>query len=191
MDERWRGMTGSGKNNSGGDSQSLRDDKSFVDDSFETYEDYKRFLKEMHKDMFEKNENIKAEQAQSQKKASDYEQAFNTYRENLNTMSEANRMAMEIMKSIAHIQSQYIKQVFDDFGQMIRENAEAQQTAEKGNTSTDPAQHFKKAMNRAFDHSAQIADILINSNHELFQTAKKTINDNVSLFNNIMFKRKH
>lgn len=170
--------------------QLSEENKKFINESFETYEAYKSFLKGMYKEMSEKAENNQhTEQENAKKTNSDYEHAFNTYRENLNVMGEANRMAMEIMKSIAHIQSQYMKQVFDDFGQMIRENAEPQENASEN--KSDPSQHFKKAMNRAFDHSAQIADILINSNHELFQNAKKTINDNVSLFNNIMFKYKN
>ena len=44
----------------------------------------------------------------------DKEAMMNSHKKNMEALTEANKMAIEVMKSLAHLQSQYVKQTFED-----------------------------------------------------------------------------
>lgn len=47
-----------------------------------------------------------------------------SHRKNLDALTEANKMAIAVMKSIAQLQGQYLKQTFEDFSTSLKEKVE-------------------------------------------------------------------
>ena len=49
------------------------------------------------------------------------EAVMENHRKNLTAIQDANKMAVEVIKTIAQLQSQYVKQTFEDMNAMMRE----------------------------------------------------------------------
>lgn len=84
------------------------------------------------------------------------------HNKNLDALSDSNRMAIEVLKSIAKLQSDYIKQTFEDMNHILRESIK--------NNSKDHQAHAKKiqeTMHRSLDHSINIGSVMANSHKEI------------------------
>ena len=119
-------------------------------------------------DMFKAfTQNMKAPQV-------DRDGMINNHRKNLESINDANKMAIEVMKSISNLQTQYIRQTFEDFNTMLRDM-----------TSTPPSQEqwqnqssrLKEAMSKAIDHSSSIANIVVKSNADIYSKMQNRMTD--------------
>lgn len=102
--------------------------------------------------------------------AFDKESLMKSHQRNLEALNEATKMAMEVMKSIATLQSQYVKQTFDDMSKVMKD-----MMGQPLNKNADPkdalkthAGAVKDHVSRAFDHTANISNIIAKSQREMF-----------------------
>lgn len=120
--------------------------------------------------------------------ALDKDTFMNNQRQNMEAISDANKMAVEVMRSLANLQSQYMRQTFDDFGNMMREAMANPASPENVNRQNEALQ---KTMKRTMEYSTNMGDILVGSGQQIAGKAQNHIQDNVNLFNNIVSKYKN
>ncbi len=93
------------------------------------------------------------------------EDMMKAHKKNMETLSEANKMAVEVMKSIATLQSQYIKKTFEDMSEVMKDfmKPDASKEALRKRSAT-----VQDQIHRAFDHTANVNNILSTSQREMF-----------------------
>jgi phasin family protein len=89
---------------------------------------------------------------------------FATHRKNLESLNEANKMAADVMKSIATLQGQFIRQAFDDMTSFMRDAMTQKLTPEV------QGEKIKGAVAKAMEHSSNIANIMLKSNQDIFKS---------------------
>ena len=105
----------------------------------------------------------------------DKESMMMSHRKNMEALTEANRMAVEVMKSIAQLQSQYVKQTFDDMASIMKD-AMAHPPASK-EAMTKHTDHVKSQVERAVGHSNNVASSVAKSQKEIFDLMHKRYSD--------------
>lgn len=120
----------------------------------------------------------------------DREAMIENHRKNLEVMNDASKMAMEVLKSIAQLQSQYVKQTFEEMNSALREMMAAKKP-ETENQWESHASKIKEAMTKAFDHSASIANVVVKSHrdihgklHDRFSEGMEHLKDSASKYKN-------
>lgn len=101
----------------------------------------------------------------------DKESMMMSHRKNMEALTEANRMAVEVMKSIAQLQSQYVKQTFEDMTSIMKD-AMAHPPASKEAVAKHTG-HVKSHVEKAVEHGSNIASTLAKSQKEIFDLMHK------------------
>ncbi|WP_010302780.1 phasin family protein [Candidatus Odyssella thessalonicensis] len=116
----------------------------------------------------------------SQKMASgiDKESMMLSHRKNMEALTEANRMAIEVMKSITQLQSQYVKQTFEDMASIMKDSM-AHPPASKEAVAKH-ANHVKSQVEKAVSHSKNVAGTIANSQKEIFDLMHKRYSESMS-----------
>jgi phasin family protein len=96
----------------------------------------------------------------------DKEAMMNSHKKNMEALTEANKMAVEVMKSLAHLQSQYVKQTFEDMTSLMRERLANPKPSKEA--VEKHSNHIKDQVQKAFDHGANITSTLAKSQKEIF-----------------------
>jgi len=96
------------------------------------------------------------------------EAVMENHRKNLTAIQDANKMAVEVIKTIAQLQSQYVKQTFEDMNAMMREIMSSSSKPASAGNSKSHAEKIKTAMTRAFDHSTNVANVVAKSHQEIY-----------------------
>ena len=122
-------------------------------------------------------EMFKAFAADMKKPTVDREALMSNHRKNLDAINDANKMAVQVVKMIADLQSQYVRQTFDDMNAMVRELSASKPSAD--NQWESHASKIKEAMTRAIDHSTSIANVMVKSNSEISGKMKNHFNDHL------------
>jgi phasin family protein len=126
----------------------------------------------------------------SMKKPSiDREAIMNNHRKNLDAINDANKMAVEVIKTIAQLQSQYVRQTFEDINAMMREMSASKPSPHHQWESH--AGKIKEVMTKAIDHSASIANVVLKSNHELHGKMQDRFNEHLDEMKEKSSKYKH
>lgn len=120
----------------------------------------------------------------------DKEAVMASHRKNLDALTEANKMAVEVMKSITQLQGQYLKQAFEDFSAVMKDtmgNVASKETAEKH------GQHVKDQIAKAMDHGSAITNTLAKSKKEIFELMHNRFSESVEEFKESKekLKKKH
>lgn len=93
------------------------------------------------------------------------EDMMKAHKRNMETLTEANKMAVEVMRSIATLQSQYIKKTFEDMSEVMKDVMKPDNSKE-GLRNRNA--HIQDQMHRAFDHTANVNNILSKTQREMF-----------------------
>lgn len=105
----------------------------------------------------------------------DKQAMMSSHKKNMEALTEANKMAIEVMKSIAQLQSQYVKQTFEDMTSIMRD------TLSHPKKSKDMVEkrshHLKDQVQKAFDHGATITSTLAKSQKEIFDLMHSRYHD--------------
>ena len=109
----------------------------------------------------------------------DKEAAFAKQRKNIESLTEANKMAIEVLKSISKLQSQYIRQTFEDMNEMMKDMIKIK-TKEDWEKQTDK---MKDGMEKATEHGKNLMGILSQSNHSIFDVMQKRAFENFEEIN--------
>lgn len=110
------------------------------------------------------------------------EALMKSHRRNLEALTEANHMAVEVMKSIAKMQSQYIKQSFEDMSSIMK-GVVAQPKGEKPamkDVLNRNADIVKDQVHRAFEHSSNVTDLISRSQREMFDRMQERYQEGAS-----------
>ena len=98
----------------------------------------------------------------------DKEAMMSSHKKNMEALTEANKMAVEVMKSIAQLQSQYVKQTFEDMKSIMQE-VKTHPKPSKEAIETH-SYYMKDQIQKAFDHGTKITATLAKSQKEIFDT---------------------
>jgi hypothetical protein len=123
------------------------------------------------KDMFAKFHEHHAHKAHKV----DHEAVLAGHKKNLEALTDANKMAVEVMKSIAELQGQFVRQTFEDMNKMIRENM-SHKPGEKKDFSVS-ADSFKNSMQKAVDHAGKVGEVLKKSGGEIHAHLKNHVEE--------------
>lgn len=111
---------------------------------------------------------------------------FANQRKNIESLTEANKMAIEVLKSISQLQSQYIRETFEDMNEMMKDMIKIK-TKEDWEKQTNK---MKDGMEKATEHGKNLMSILSKSNHSIFDVMQKRAFENFEEIN-LNKKKKH
>ncbi len=104
----------------------------------------------------------------------DREEVLNSHRKNLEALSEAQKMAFEVVKNIAQLQAQFVRQTFEEMNESMREIIHNPTSREKLSAHVDTV---KKTISKAVDHHSNLSDILLKSNLDVYKLVQKRFKD--------------
>ena len=104
----------------------------------------------------------------------DREQILKSHRKNLEALSEAQKMAFEVIKNIAQLQAQFVRQTFEEMNESMREVIHNPTSREKLSAHVDTV---KKSMSKAIDHHSNLSDILLKSNLDVYKLVQERFKD--------------
>jgi phasin family protein len=96
----------------------------------------------------------------------DKEKIMKSHRKNIEALTEANKMAVDVLKSLAQLQSQYMKKSFEDMTNMIQGSMK---TGDKANPTEKHATAIKGHIDRTLEHSQAITSTLAQSHRDIYQ----------------------
>lgn len=116
------------------------------------------------KDMFEKFTDFAKEAKPNHAKI------MENHKKNLEAIGEANKIAVDVLKSLAKMQTEFVKQTFEDMNAMMRK-AMTQKPSQPIDISqySDTLQH---SLQRTFEHTKNVGNVLSNSSKEIHARAK-------------------
>ncbi len=106
----------------------------------------------------------------------DREDMLNKHRKNLETLSDAQKMIMEVLKTITQLQSQFVRQSFDEIHESLREVMRNPTSQDKISIHADK---IKETMAKAVDHSSNIANVILKSNLDVYNLVQDRFKENV------------
>ena len=95
----------------------------------------------------------------------DHKALIESHKKNLKVLSDAHKKTAEVMKSIATLQSQFVKQTFEDLNTAMRSTMT--QKAGKPIDLSGHADTMKNSLHRAVDHAQSISSMLSSSGKEI------------------------
>lgn len=95
-------------------------------------------------------------------------------RKTAEAIADVSRMATDVVKAMSSLQSQFMRQSMDDFGMMMKEFTAAPMSTE---TYRNQASRMKDSMHKAMDHSAQMSNIVVKSNSDLYDKFQNHFSD--------------
>ncbi len=117
-------------------------------------------------------------------------QTFAANKKNMESLQDANRMALEVMRQITALQGRFMQQTFDDVTEMVRENMEfSNKTPQE--YMADQGERIQMAVSRAMDHSSNLSDIMLKSNQRLFKNVKTQFDEGMKEMHIHLSKMKH
>ncbi|CAO5674486.1 MAG: hypothetical protein HEEMFOPI_00068 [Holosporales bacterium] len=120
----------------------------------------------------------------------DQDKMLKMHQKNMETLNEANKLALDVMRQIATLQGQFMSQTFQEVDHLIRENL-----AFKNQSPQEAAQkqteRFQGAVQRAMDHSHNVSQVMLKSNQELFKSVQNRFEEGMKEMNTTFNKTKH
>ena len=112
--------------------------------------------------------------AEQGKSMMDRDAMINNHRKNMDAMNDASKTAMDLLKSVTHLQNQYVRQAFEDFNTMMRDMMQSPQSPEQMEMQ---ASRLKESMTKAIDHTSNVANIVVKTNSEIYKKAQNHAQD--------------
>ncbi|MCE2716039.1 MAG: phasin family protein [Pseudomonadota bacterium] len=99
-----------------------------------------------------------------------HEKIMENHKKNLEAIGEANKVALDVLKSLAKMQSEFVKQTFEEMNSMMRA-AMTQKPGQPIDMSkySDTIQH---SLQRTVEHSKNVNSVLSNSGKEIHAKMK-------------------
>ncbi|HLD95033.1 MAG TPA: phasin family protein [Alphaproteobacteria bacterium] len=109
------------------------------------------------------------------------EDLMSGHRKNLESLTDAAKMAAEVTKSVAQLQGQFVKQLFGDM-QAWGKNLE--ELFSKEAKIENQASRMKDTFNQGMDHGMKLATIVRQGQKDIYDVFKKRMEENFSDFQN-------
>jgi phasin family protein len=119
----------------------------------------------------------------------DREALINNHKKNMEAMNDASKMAVEVLKSIAQLQTQYTRQTFEDMSKIVQEMSSSSQNQQW--TPPNQTDRLRDMMVRAFDHSNNLSNIMSQSNQKLYGAFQDHVNESMETIRKSADKKKH
>lgn len=101
---------------------------------------------------------------------------FSMHKQHMDALSEAQKTAMDVVKSISQMQQQYMKQTFDSVTSMMKD----MMTQGMGpDMFSKYGENIKKYMNHSIDYGVNLAEMLGKSQKDICNSMKDTVEDRV------------
>lgn len=115
----------------------------------------------------------------------DHAKVMDNHKKNLEALNDANKMAAEVMKSLASLQNQFVKQTFEDLNAMMRS-----MMTQKPGQPADLSVHseiMQGSLQRAMDHAKNVSSVLSSSGQEIharvnqrFDEVKEVVKEHIA-----------
>ncbi len=99
-------------------------------------------------------------------------------RQNMEILTEVNRVASDLVKQVSQLQTHYIQNVFDDWQKLSK----AATTPPSLQTMNDHMGSLRGQISRTMEHGSHIAGVLMKSNAEIVKTVQNRMSDIVSSY---------
>jgi hypothetical protein len=106
----------------------------------------------------------------------DRDTLLSNHRKNIEALTEASKVASDVMRSVTQLQQQYVKQVFESMSSMMKE------TVNKGvnqDAFKQQAEKFKNHINQSLEHGVTVASVVSKSQKQIYDMMKDHVNQNV------------
>ncbi|CAO4839023.1 MAG: hypothetical protein CNLJKLNK_00894 [Holosporales bacterium] len=120
----------------------------------------------------------------------DREKILHLHRKNMETLNEANKMAVDVMRQITQMQGQFMRQTFEEIDEVIRENLAYKNVTPQEQMAKN-TQRVQNAVQRAVEHSGNMSQIMLKSNQELFKNVQNQFEEGMKEMQAMMNKTKH
>ncbi len=109
----------------------------------------------------------------------DREQILENHRKNLETLGEAQKMAVELLKTVAQLQSQFLRQTFDEMNESLRDVMRNPTSKDRFQTHADK---MKETMEKAVDHTSNLANVILKSNLDVYKLVQDRFKQGLESF---------
>jgi phasin family protein len=120
----------------------------------------------------------------------DQEKMLDMHKKNMETLTEANKLAVDVMRQIAQLQGQFLTQTFTEVDQLVRENL-AFKNAKPEECVKKNTERFKGAVERAMEHSNNVSQVMLKSNQDIFKTVQNRFEEGMKEMQANFNKTKH
>lgn len=120
--------------------------------------------------------------------AFDREALLNNHKRNMEAIGEASRMAIDVMRSLGELQTQFMRQAFEDISAMAQQGISAPLGPDAFNRQTEAMQNTFK---RAQEHASNIGRVFHKAGQEAQHQTQKQMEENIDLFNQMTSKYKN
>lgn len=110
-----------------------------------------------------------------------------SHKKNLEALTEANKMAVEVMKSISQLQTQYIKQTFEDMSAIMQNITSASSSQA---TLAQHSQNVKDQLSRIMDHGTNISNTMKNGQREILDIMHNRFSEGMNEANDMFAHKK-
>ncbi len=104
----------------------------------------------------------------------DKEMYMNNQRKVVDALSDANKMAMEVAKTLSSLQNQFMKQAFEDMNIIMKSMSAAPMSPESWKVQ---ANAMKDSMSKAVEHSSNMSNTVIKSQSDLYNKFQNHFQD--------------
>ncbi len=118
------------------------------------------------------------------------EKTFAANKKNMESLQDANRMALEVMRQITELQGSFMQQTFEDVTEMVRENMSFKNKTPQ-EYMANQSERIQMAVSRAMEHSSNISNIMLKSNQKLFKSVKTQFDEGMKEMHIHLSKMKH
>ncbi|RZI45405.1 phasin family protein [Candidatus Finniella inopinata] len=110
----------------------------------------------------------------------DHEAILSHHKKNLDALSDAQKMAVDVIKNIAQLQTQFMRQTFEEMQSSFKEVMQSPASKEKLKAHAD---NVKQSLFKAVDHHSNISDIVLKSHKDVYSLVQDRFKDGAQSLN--------
>ena len=118
----------------------------------------------------------------------DRETMLHHHKKNIDALTEANKMAVEVMRNVTQLQQQYIKQAFESMSSMMKESTQHGVHKEAWKKHTE---RLKEHLTRSIDHGTNVAGVIAKSHKDMYEHVKSHVAEHMKDAKKSSEKTKH
>lgn len=109
--------------------------------------------------------------------AYDMESLMTSYRKNMEIVNSTQQVMAEATRNLVQLQTQYMKQLFEDMSQQTKETLTSSESMEE--KSTGHAKSVKETIDHAISHSKEINHVVSQASNKVMETVQKRMKESV------------
>lgn len=109
------------------------------------------------------------------------------HKKNMDTLGEVNKLAMEVMRSVNQLQTQYFRQAFEEMGKMA---TDYMNQVSKTNLMNMHTEGLKSKIDAANEMGVKITNQIAKSGKDMYEVLKQRVSEGMEDMRNIAEKNK-